>query len=391
MQDTVKQDPSLGLDPQVLMDAIAQGGEERRSRLASQIAAFLCNGGEPEAERQQVVPVALRLAADPAPAVRAALASGLSGLEGLHPDLLFAIISDDDEIALPFLNVTPALTPMHMMSVLRVGDDLRQAAVVLRPDITHEIIDFVVRSLPFRLNVLLFENDRATLTPQQFQTLYDRFGDQQAAVDLLLARPDLPASIRILQARRAAMKLQAFLAGRDWIPANDAADIITEAEETTVLAVLAGASASQLTSLVSFLVNQDILTPSIIVRAACCGEVAILANCLAILAGYPVERVSHQIFGGTGLRSLVERAGLPRSCHWLVQAACDVARDERLDGLRLTGEEFGSRMVEALMTRYANMPKSEQPRSLEVVSRYAAGRARLIAQQLKDDLLVDAA
>ncbi|WP_395686763.1 DUF2336 domain-containing protein [Aestuariivirga sp.] len=391
MQDQDRHPPTLGLDVQVLMDATEQCSVEQRQQLAAQVAAFLCSEGEPQQEREQLIAVALRLAADASPEVREVLARGLSGLAGLHPDLLFAIVSDDDNIALPFLCATPALTQLHMLSVLRVGDEARQAAILSRPDVTTDVIDFVVKSLPLALNRLLLKSDRFCLTSQQFQTLYDRFSDQQDMTDLLLARPDLPASIRILQVRRAATSLQGLLSERDWLQGGDAAGLIEEAEENAVLELLGSTRAAQLPSLVSFLVNQDILTPSIIVRAACRGDIDIVTNCLAILAHWPVERVRQQVFGSGNLRTLIERAGLPQSCHWPLRAVCDVAHDQRLDGVRLTSDEFGSRVVEALMTRYAAMPKAEQPRSLDVVSRYASGRARLIARRLKDDLMAEAA
>ena len=68
------------------------------------------------------IPAALKLTADPEPAVRRALAKGFADDPNLHADLLFAIVSDDDAIAIPFLAATPALTHWHMLAVLRVGD-----------------------------------------------------------------------------------------------------------------------------------------------------------------------------------------------------------------------------------------------------------------------------
>jgi len=391
MEKNQPQEPSFGLDVDFLMQALAEGNVSQRMRLARQIAGFLGDAAEPPGERQQVLPVALRLAADEAPEVRRTLAAGLVGLADLNADLLFAIVSDDDDLAVPFLGATPALTQVHMLSVLRVGDAARQVVVLLRPDITPDVIDFTVKSLPFEANALLLENASTPLTPAQFQTLYDRFADIEAAVERLLARTDLPASIRILQARRAATRLQKLLAERDWLPANDAADLIADAEENAVLAVLTSASVQQLPSLVSFLINQDILTPSIIVRAACRGDVDVLANCLSILAGVPLERVRQQMAGAGSLRPLLERTGLPGTCHWTLQAVCDVARDERQERIRLSSDDFGARVVEALMTRYENMPAAEQPRSLDVIGRYAAGRARLVARRLRADITAAAA
>jgi hypothetical protein len=70
-----------------------------------------------------------------------------------------------------------------------------------------------------------------------------------------------------------------------------------------------------------------------------------------------------------------------------LQAACDVEVDETEEGITLAADDFGRRLIEALMTRYETMPLKERARHLEYVGRFAADRARLIAKRLKADLL----
>ena len=383
-----KLEPGFGLDVSVFMQVIAGGDKIERVALAYQLARLLASDETPEADRRQVLPVVLKLAVDTERPVRKALADGLVNVADLDPDILFSIIADDDDLALPFLARTPALTHWHLLAVLRVGDEARQACVTLRPDISGEAVDIVVKSSALPVALLLFENKAAILSVDHYYRLYERFGQSGDMVECLLARADLPLDIRILQARRAANRMHQLMAERGWMPANDAAELVADAEESAVLAILTRASDAELAQVVGFLLQNSMLTPSIILRAACLGEMGVVEQALADLADIPRRRAQELMRGKglTGFRGLHGKSGLPTSCFWILQAACDVAMDEAELGITLSPDDFGRQLIEALMTRYDALPLKERSRHLDYVGRFAAERARAIAQRLKSDL-----
>ena len=389
VKSAAKEEPGFGLDTGIFLHVIDNGDAEQRAQLAAQLADFLVREDVPSAEREQVVPVVLKLAVDPVRAVRQTLADGLVNLKNLHADILFSIISDDDDLALPFLSATPALNHWHMLAVLRVGDEPRQACVALRADISEEAIDCVVQSCSLKVALLLFENAVVTFSTEGYHTLYKRFGHAGDMVECLLSCQDLPLDIRILQAKRASNRMHQLMAERGWLPANDAAELVADAEEIAVLRILTQASDEERASVVSFLVSKAMLTPSIIVRAACLGEMAVVEQALAHLADIPRKRAGELMRGKglTGFKGLHGKSGLPASCYWILQAACDVAVDEKEEGITLPPDDFGRRLIEALMTRYELIPLKERTRHLEYIGRFAAERARLIARRLKADLL----
>lgn len=385
----MKEEPGFGLDVSVLWQAVETEDVEQRIELARQLANFLAREDVPAAERGQVTPVVLKLTADPDEAVRRTLAEGLVDVAALHADILFSIIADDDPIALPFLAATPALDHWHMLAVLRVGDAARQACVALRPDLSEEARQYIIRTLPLAINLLLFENPAVILRIEDYHALYRRFGHSRPMIERLLACHDLPLDIRLLEAKRASNRIHQLMAERGWLPANDAAELVAEAEETAVLRILTEAGEEELGSLIAFLVGKAMLTPSIIVRAACLGEMLVVERALGHLAGIPSRRARELMRGKglTGFRGLHARAGLPASCYWILQAACDVASEEAEEGIVLGAEDFGRRLIEALMTRYEAMPLRERARNLEHVARFAADRTRIIARRLRADLV----
>lgn len=389
MQQDVQTDSSPGLDNSVFLQVIEKGDLSDRMRLAEQLAGFLANESEPREERALVVPAAMQLMADPEFEVRATLAQGLIDTPDLDADLLFAIIADEDDIALPFLSLTPSLSHWHMLAVLRVGDEMRQGCVAMRPDISEEAIDYIVDAPPLSIAMLLFENEAITLNPGHLRRLYARFGDNEEMLEKLLARPDLPLDVRITQAGRSAARLQQLLLERQWLSAHEAMELVADAEENAMLGILIAATPEELPDTVGFLIDAEVLTPSLVVRAACRGAMGVVAGVLANLAELSLQRVEEIMFElpQASLRGLHSRAGLPESTYWTLQAACDVAREEREEEISLSSDDFGRRLIEVLLTRYEALPATDRPRQLDFVGRFAADRPRRIARRLKDELL----
>ncbi len=382
-------EPSFGLDISIFLTVIETGTAEQRVALAAQLAAFLASEGTPDSERNQVVPIVLKLAVDPVADVRKTLAVALSPVRNLNADVVFSIISDDDDIALPFLGATPSLNHWHMLAVLRVGDVARQCSVAQRPDLSAEARAFILKSAAIEVALALFDNPSVRFNTEEYHALYTRFGQSGDMVECLLACPDLPLDIRILQAKRASNRMHQLMAERGWVPANDAAELVADAEETAMLRILVEANEAEIASVVPFLVSKAMLTPSIIVRAACLGEMHVVEWALAHLAGLPVAK-ARDAMQGRGLmrfRSLFGKSGLPIASFGILQAATDVANDEREEGIALDAEGFGRRLIEALMTRYETMELRERSKHLEIVGRLAEDRVRLIARRLKADLV----
>lgn len=377
------------LDTSVFFDVIETGGVEQRLMLAEQLGGFVADPSTSEAERSAVVPVVLKLAVDPISAIRRALAERLAQVAGLHADIVFTIISDEESIALPFLALTPALNHWQMMAVLQVGDISRQTVLAGRPDIAPEAIAMLVRASEIDASIALLDNPAVRLGDRDYHTIYARFGQEPEVTERLLAIPTLPLDIRILHARRVSNRMHQLLAERGWIPANDAADLVVDAQESAILGILFDASAAELDRVIPFLISKSLLTPSILVRAACHGEMAVVERALTHLAGLSPQRVRDLMKGEgiLGFKGLHRKIGLPQSCYGILQAACDVSAEIDEEGVILPSEQFGRRLIEVLMTRYESMPLPERAKHMDIIGRYAEDKVRTIARRLKADIV----
>ena len=374
------------LNVAVLEAVVETGSVDARVALTRQLCALIADENTPESEREAVLPVLLKLAVDEARRVREVLAEELVTITNVHADLLFCVIAGEDDIALPFLRMTPSLSPWHMLAVLRVGDEPRQRTVASRPDITEEAAAYVIKTSPVAVVLALMDNGTVKLDPADMSTIYARLGQAGELVDQLLALPNLPLDIRITQAKRAASRMRQLMAEKSWLPANEATDLVADAEETAVLQVLANAAVDALLKAIVFLASKNILTPGLIIRAACLGEMRVVEASLAHLAGYTPARAASLIYSRGGVKSMVAKCGLPSTCTGLLVAYADVVVEAREEGLNLSRENFGRRLLEALMTRYETLSPTDRARQIEYISRFAEDRVRKIARQLKLDI-----
>ena len=380
---------NLGLDVSVLNDVLEQGDDAARKALAIQLSSLICDDQTSELERNQVIPILLKLSVDDDAEVRRALVSAVMHEEKLHSDIVFSIIADEDPIALPFLAQTPALNSWHIMAILRVGDDARQRTVATRDDLTSESADYIVKSSPMATVIALMNNPIVQLEPEDCHTLYKRFGNAPEIVEALLAKPDLPLEIRITQAKRAASRMRQLMAERGWVAANDASELVADAEENAILRVLAEADLTERSQATQYLAQQNMLTPALIVRAAATGQMRVVEAAFSHLAGIAAPRAAEQMYSRSalGFKSIFKRSGLPSSCFGVIKASCDVVADAKDEGLPLETEEFGRRVLEALMTRYENMNATERAKQIEFLGRYGTERVRKIAKRLKADMV----
>lgn len=385
----MRTESSPGLDVSILEAVLACGQVEARIALARQLAGLLADAEAPANEKEQIIPILIKATADADIAVRKVLAEELLSVEDLHADLLFAVVADDDEIAVPFLTDLPALSGWHMLTILRVGDDARQRAVAGRPDLAAETRSYIVKSGGAAAVVAFLGNPATKASAAELRSIYGRLGQSEEVAEAMLALPDLPPDIRIRQAKKTAIRMRQLMAERGWLAANDAADIVADSEEAAVLRVVSEATGSGQQEAVSFLAQNNMLTPSLVMRAACLGDIAAVAALTSHLTGQTAPRITDFIFGrgGAGIRSLLNRSGLPSPCHFLIAAAADVACEFRHLEISADTENFGRRLLEVLMMQFGALPLQEQARQIEFVGRFADARVRKIARQIKIDML----
>ncbi|MBG1231323.1 DUF2336 domain-containing protein [Aestuariivirga litoralis] len=378
-----------GLDVSIFKSVLEGPDVKARQELAQQLSQLYANPATAAFEREQIAPIFFKLAEDGETEVRAVMAEELALAAELPSDLIFAIVADEDEIALPFLLNALSISSNECAVILKVGEELRQKTLATRAGLTPETIDIIVDEGSLLAASALLDNESAELSARHYHALYTRFGGSAEMAERMLGRADLPFDIRILQARRAASRLRQMMAAKGWVPANDAREICAEAEDNAVMQVLFEIHADDRAHAMAFLAAKNLLTPAFIVRAAATGQMTIVEAALAHLSGLRGQEAAAQMYAlnGNAFKSLFRRSGLPQGCFGFLRAACDVVIEIQEEGLDISSTEFGGRVLEALMTRYEAMSPADRARQIEYLGRFGEDKIRKVAKRVKVDFL----
>ncbi len=379
---------SASLDTRVFDEVLMQGGADARKELARQLGQFLRNPDTSEDEREAIVPSLLKLASDPVLEVRQALAGHLAEIAALDPDVMFSIIADDDSIALPFLAASASLDKGRMLAVLKVGDTKRHVEIAKRIDISAECIAIILKSCETPACAALLDNAAFEPRDGDYRLLYSRFSSEPEIMNRLIDRTDLPLEIRILHAKRTSGQMHRYL-DQSGIAINSApAEVIADAEETAILTVLACASDGELDRAIPFLLNKNLLTASLVLRAAAVGEMRIITRSLAQLSRMPQRRAESLLFGRNtmGIRSVLARTGLSPITLHLIRAAIDVERGVRQTGEDISSDTFGVRIVEMIVAHYERLTAVDKSKLLSFMVRYGTVHASAVASRLRSNL-----
>lgn len=372
------------LDTRIFAHVIDTGTPFERFELAVQLADLVCDPNCPQGEFDAVMPSLLRLSADPDELVRRQLAEILAGCPDLDRRVVASIAADDDAIALPFLAATPALDPRTMAAIARAGDEQRQCVIARREDLPAEAVAALADHACEAAVRAMLDNPAAAPDAAMLRRLYVRFWKQGDIIEQLLGFDDLPLDIRILEVRRSSSRMQSMVRRNDWSPGDDGRGMVSDAQDRTLIALLNSADPADLTRLIGFVSSRDMLTPSLLLKAAADGHMHIVERALAFLASTPLKRVRKLMYenGALSLRSLAVAAGLPDACFPLLRAAADVAREVRGDKEWPAPERFGRKVVETLVTRSASAPVKERMRTLSLFEQSASGPTRTLARHL---------
>ncbi len=392
-----KKNPPASLEISIFDRIIAEEDAVTRKRLAQQLAELVADRATPPSERHEVTGPLLKLLMDPQRDIRATIAKILTPADGLHPDIVFAIAADDDDIALPFLRLSPSVTEGRQMAIFEAGDTARRKALAGRCGLEEKTITAMALKGCREVILTLLDNASVEIPDADLKRIYVRFRDDAKVTGKLLEYPGLPLVIRAAHVRTASRRLREQLAKGSLLAGRDVQATVMRAQENSLVAILAQAgSRAELVEVLTFMSNRELLTPSVILRAGCHGYIRVLEQSLAFLAGIRGKRMARFARNGNGLslRAILARSGLPHGCHLLVRTIFDTARDlaetER-HGRIASPEIFGRALLEKLASGYERIPVTEKTRQVELLARFCDDKTRALAEHFTTGLLQAAA
>lgn len=319
---------------------------------------------------------------DPVPEVRRALAEALSIHEAVPRHLVVALAQDLPFVAEPVLRRSPCLLDAELAEAVRGGAARVQTAVACRPWVSYAVADVIAAEADEEAVAALVSNSGADLSYEAFSAAAERFGTVPDVRDALFRHPDLPITVRQSLIARLGLALNGLMVSRDWMSERKAGNVVREACEKATVVLAAGAGEEELEDLVEHLRATGQLTPALVVRTACTGNIRFLEAVIARLTGLPAERVYAILVDGrvAAVTALFARAGLPDRVNGALLSALaawrDLAKEECTEG----DPAFPRRMIERVLTRYQRLAADDVDDLLALLRRLAADAAREAAR-----------
>jgi uncharacterized protein (DUF2336 family) len=360
---------------------------ERAEATAALARAYLYSDLTPD-DRAAAEGAMTMLLDDPSPLVRAALAGVLASSPDAPPAVIFALASDQPEVAAPVLERSPLLLDAELVDMVATGGPQLQRAIARREALPLSVAAAIAEVGSAEACLLLIENPDAAIAPFSVGRMVERLGHLAAIREALLMRGDLPASLRQALVVKLSETLAGFVAAREWLAADRAQRVAREACEKATVVLAAEAPDAQMRPLVRHLRESGQLTAGLVLRALLSGNVALFEEALADLSGLPLSRVSAIVHdrGSPGFRALYEKAGLPASTFAAFREAVRAMQDEDMYAEPFGAPRLKRRMIERVLTACEDgRPDDIQP-LLTLLRRFATEAAREEARLFCDEL-----
>jgi uncharacterized protein (DUF2336 family) len=361
---------------------LADPSAESRRETAVKIAAQYATAALSPEERRLAEDILGLMARDVEVKVRAALADNLKDFPGLARDIAVTMAKDVEAVSLPVIRYSAALSDDDLIEIVRTQGTAKQTAVAQRPSVSASVADALADTGKHDVVSALIANDGAAIADGTYAKMLDRFGGDERVTGPMAKRACLPVGIAERLVNLVSERLQDQLVASHALSADAAAEVMIQSRERATLGLLAPDSpAADVQTLVVGLHAENRLTPSIILRALCMGDMAFFEASIAVRAGIPTGSTRALIHdaGSLGLPAVLERAGMPRELFAVFRAAVEVARETEYDGGERDRERFRRRMIERVLT-YLDDPSADMgPENAEyLLARLSALDAELL-------------
>nr|WP_294551548.1 DUF2336 domain-containing protein [uncultured Rhodopila sp.] len=343
---------SLSLSSRDVARLLSEPSADTRAELAAKVAANLDVATLTEAEAALARDIVRIMARDVEATVRAALSSGLRHARDLPHDLALKLAQDIDEVALPMLADSLVLTDQDLAEIVRQGSPGKQETIAGRADVSEAVSDALIAHASEPAVARLIANDSASIAEESLDRAATRFAGSDAVKQAMVLRPSLPASVADRLVTMVSREWQAQLLKRHALPPAAAADIVLASREQAILHLSAGASDAALSAMIGHMHRNGRLTPTLILRALCTGDIAFFEAAMAVRGEVPLANAQRLIHDPSrnGLAALYRKAGLPEALLGAVRAAVDVVNETGFDGNARDLERFRARVITRVLT-----------------------------------------
>ena len=348
-------DKGTGLSKADVAKLLADPSVKTRADTGAKIAQQYDQDGLSAAERRLAEDIFRALVKDAEVRVRAALSSQLRAAAELPHDVALSLARDVESVALPMLKYSEVLTDRDLIEIVRQNNPAKQVAIAERRTVSGVVADALIDTGNETAVARLVANEGAELSEDALSKVLERYGEVEMVSDSLARRPSLPTAISEQLVSALTEQLQEVLVTKHDQSSHKVANIVMQARERATVGLLReGSSDEELEVMVEQMHVNGRLTPSLLLRALCMGDMKFFEYAMARLAGVRLANAQLLIHddGPLGLQSICLKADMPQQLLPAFRAGVDVAHETEFDGGVNDRDRFLRRTLQRVLTYY---------------------------------------
>jgi len=328
-----------------------------RAEVAGKLALDIDNPSLSENETALAHEVVRLMAKDIESSVRLALSENLRRAVRLPHDIALQLANDIESVALPILKDSDVLTDQDLVSIIAKGSPQKQEAIAGRPVVSPAVSDAIITTAGETAVSKLMKNQGAQISDKSFDKAMDRFETSDVVKESMVKRNTLPVTVAERLTTLVSEQLRDYLVSHHELSPTVAADLVLQSRERTIVELASGSTEEEIEKLVRQMQENGRLTPSIILRALCMGDVLFFEAALAVRANIPLlnARILIHDGGQLGMKTLYDRASMPPPMMSVVRAALDVVHETEMDGGAHDRERYKAKVIERVLTQFEDV------------------------------------
>lgn len=326
-----------------------------RSQTTAAVAAEFAHGGMTESERRIAVGILEIMAQDVEQQVRESLSEQVKNCPFLPHSLAMTLAEDIDTVSLPVIQLSTVLDDNDLLAIIAGGNTDRQIAVAKRKSVSPKVSDRLVETNDENVVGALLANEGAQISETSYTKVVDRFAENRDIQTLMTDRPTLPLGVVERLVTMVSLELRERIINRHDFPAELADKIVTQGREGALTRSMSGNSRlDEIEGLIIRLKSKGQLTPTLILRALCEGDLQFFDAAIGALAGVSASKARPFIYerGAGGLRMIFRNTGLPTEMFRAVNIAVSEIVKAKEENPDAEHNDFSDRIIARLVDEY---------------------------------------
>jgi len=340
---------------------LSESSSEVRTALADKVAASLTVQSLAPAEIELALDIVRILARDVEEKVRASVSRGLRDSAHLPRDLAQKLADDVDVVALPLLTNSLILRDDDLIKLVCGGSARKQEAIASRSNLTEPVAESLITHAGEPAVTVLMGNHTASIAEGSLHRALSRFASSDRMKQAMVLRPVLPITVSECLVALVSEELQQHLVKAHALSPGIASDIVLRSREQSIMHLSMGSLAEDLARMTAQMHKNDRLTPTLMLRALCTGDIAFFEAAMAVKGKVPVANAQILIHEPSrrGLAALCRKAMMPENLFEIVRTAIDVVGETGFDGNARDVERFRARVISRILTMTSSVDAAD--------------------------------